>query len=98
MRLHEILERYKEQSVIVYCNSRKAVDALTEQLNREGWRAAGYHAGMNEIERKQAQDDFSENRIRIMVATCAFGMGIDKPDVRCVVHYSMPRSIEAYYQ
>ena len=96
--LEELLGRYREQSVIVYCSSRKTVDRLAELLKTRGWAAAAYHAGLPEDIRREAQEAFTADRVRVMVATCAFGMGIDKPDVRCVIHYNMPRSPEAYYQ
>lgn len=96
--LLNILERHREDSVIVYCSSRKTVDRLAEYLIALGWPAAGYHAGLAEDVRRSVQEAFSADKVRVMVATCAFGMGIDKPDVRCVVHYNLPRSPEAYYQ
>lgn len=83
---------------IVYCNTRRTVEDITDQLNFNGFSAARYHAGLSDAERRKNQDDFQFDRVRIMVATNAFGMGIDKSNVRFVVHYNMPRNLESYYQ
>ena len=83
---------------IVYCATRKAVDTLYAELKRQGIAAARYHAGMEDDERRQSQDDFINDRVSVMVATNAFGMGIDKPNVRYVIHYHMPKNLESYYQ
>ncbi len=83
---------------IIYCATRKNVESVTKKLNEEGFKAVAYHGGMNSDERQENQDDFILGRKNIMVATNAFGMGIDKPDVRFVIHYNMPRNMEAYYQ
>lgn len=85
-------------SGIIYCATRKTVESLTQKLIQKGFSAAGYHGGMDSITRQKAQDDFMLDRVRLIVATNAFGMGIDKPDVRFVVHYNMPKNMEAYYQ
>ena len=85
-------------SGIIYCSSRKQVEELTEKLLENGISATRYHAGLTDEERKKNQEDFQYDRAKVMVATNAFGMGIDKSNVRYVFHAQMPRSIEAYYQ
>ncbi len=85
-------------SGIVYAATRKTVDTLASALGRHGIRVAGYHAGLDDRERVATQESFMEGRVDVIVATNAFGMGIDKPDIRFVVHAQMPGSIEAYYQ
>jgi ATP-dependent DNA helicase RecQ len=92
------LLRDREGSLIVYASTRKSVDALTALINGVGIRAVGYHAGLADVDRKRIQDAFMRSEARVVVATNAFGMGIDKPDVRLVVHYNMPGTLEAYYQ
>lgn len=89
---------YPEGSGIIYCATRKTVDSLSKKLQEEGIDAIGYHGGMYDEARGQNQEDFIFNRQRIIVATNAFGLGIDKPDVRFVIHYNMPKNMEAYYQ
>ncbi len=89
---------YKDRSGIVYCATRKTVESVTEKLNRQGLKAIAYHGGMSSSIRQVHQDDFILGRVQIIVATNAFGMGIDKPDVRFVIHYNMPQNMEAYYQ
>ncbi len=86
------------KSGIIYCLSRKRVELLAEVLQANDIKAAPYHAGMDASLRAQTQDDFLMERIDVIVATIAFGMGIDKPDVRYVLHYDMPKSLEGYYQ
>ena len=85
-------------SGIIYTSTRKAVEQVTGRLQGAGLNAIGYHAGMDEAARSQAQDSFMSGRVQMIVATNAFGMGIDKPDIRFVVHHHLPGSIEAYYQ
>jgi len=86
------------KSGIVYCLSRKKVEELSEILKANDIKAAPYHAGLDSVTRSQTQDDFLMERIDVIVATIAFGMGIDKPDVRFVIHYDIPKSLEGYYQ
>ena len=86
------------KSGIVYCLSRKKVEGLAEVLRANNINARPYHAGMDSQTRNQTQDDFIMERIDVIVATIAFGMGIDKPDVRFVIHYDIPKSLEGYYK
>lgn len=94
----QVIERNEGQSGIVYCLSRAEVERTSEALKQVGIKAAPYHAGMGDIARHRNQEAFINDRIQVMVATVAFGMGIDKPDVRFVVHAGMPKSLEAYVQ
>ena len=87
-----------EGSAIVYATTRKSVDAVAHYLNRHGIRAGGYHAGIGAGPRQRLQEEFIDGELRTIVATNAFGMGIDKPDVRLVVHYNTPSTLEDYYQ
>ena len=96
--LQDVLRGKEGLSGIVYCATRKAVEEVCDKLNEAGFNAARYHAGLSDEERKQNQEDFQYDRVQVMVATNAFGMGIDKSNVRFVIHYNMPRSMEAYYQ
>ena len=96
--LLKFLRQHQGESGIIYCNTRKNVDEVTELLCRDGWPAARYHAGLEPEERRHNQEAFVYGDSAIMVATNAFGMGIDKPDVRFVVHYNMPKDMESYYQ
>jgi ATP-dependent DNA helicase RecQ len=93
-----ILREHKNESVIIYCFSRKDTENLAADLRAEGFSALAYHAGLESGKRKKNQEKFIRDEAHIIVATIAFGMGIDKPDVRLVVHYSLPKSIEGYYQ
>lgn len=97
-KLVELLKNYPDKCGIVYCLSRKNVEEVCEKLNNDGFSASRYHAGLSPEERKKNQEDFIYDRRQIMVATNAFGMGIDKSDVRFVIHYNMPKNIESYYQ
>jgi len=96
--LSELLRDRFRQSGIIYCATRKNVEAVCSQLDREGFSVTRYHAGLDAEERRKNQEDFLFDRKRIMVATNAFGMGIDKSNVSYVIHYNMPKSLEAYYQ
>lgn len=96
--LLDIIRRSSGGSIIVYCSTRKAVESVTDFLNLNGCNAMGYHAGMPDEQRKAAQEAFIYDRCNIIVATNAFGMGIDKSDVSLVVHYNMPKDPESYYQ
>jgi ATP-dependent DNA helicase RecQ len=94
----EVLERHRGQAGIVYCSSRKEVDAIAQWLQDTGWRARPYHAGMADDERHRNQDAFLNEDIDLVVATVAFGMGIDRSDVRFVIHAGAPQSLEHYQQ
>lgn len=92
------IQKYPGRSGIVYCLSRKTVEQVAETLRVNGIKAHAYHAGMDSATRTKHQDDFLMEEVDVIVATIAFGMGIDKPDVRFVIHYDVPKSIESYYQ
>ena len=94
----ELMEQRSQECGIIYCSTRKTVDSVWADLNRKGITAAHYHAGLEDGERRLNQDDFIKGNVNVMVATNAFGMGIDKPDVRYVIHYNMPKNMESYYQ
>ncbi len=94
----EFLKEHPNQSGIVYCLSRKGCEGLAEKLNAKGFRAAHYHAEVPTAQRSKVQEDFINDRVPIICATLAFGMGIDKSNVRFVVHYNLPRNLEGYYQ
>ncbi|NMB71258.1 MAG: ATP-dependent DNA helicase RecQ, partial [Bacteroidales bacterium] len=94
----KILKNNPGKSAIVYCLSRKKVEEMAEALQINGIRALPYHAGMDSATRTQNQDKFLMEEVDVIVATIAFGMGIDKPDVRFVIHYDIPKSLEGYYQ
>lgn len=96
--LFKFMEDNKESSGIIYGATRKEVDNIYKELSSKGYDIARYHAGLSDEERKQNQEDFIYDRVKIMVATNAFGMGIDKSNIRYVVHYNMPKNIEGYYQ
>lgn len=93
-----IIEKYNDLSGIIYCHSRKQCEELSDYLKDNNILSEHYHAGMTKKNREKLQNDWIENKIQIIVATIAFGMGIDKPDVRFVVHYNLPLSLEGYYQ
>jgi ATP-dependent DNA helicase RecQ len=97
-QLIDILEKHRNESAIIYCFSRKDTVNLAADLCREGFTALPYHAGLEIEARKTHQEKFIRDEVQIIVATIAFGMGIDKPDVRLVIHYHLPKSIEGYYQ
>lgn len=94
----KFIKQHPGKSGIVYCISRKKVEELAAVLKANDIKAAPYHAGLDSTKRSQTQDDFLMERIDVIVATIAFGMGIDKPDVRFVIHYDIPKSLEGYYQ
>ncbi len=96
--LLKLLRQYKKRSGIIYCSTRAAVEEVTDLLISRKYSAVRYHAGLDEEERRRNQDSFADDTARIIVATNAFGMGIDKSNVSFVIHYHMPMSIEAYYQ
>jgi len=93
-----LLNNYKDESAIIYCFSRNDTEKLVANLKKYGHKAAAYHAGLNADVRRENQEKFIQDKINIIVATIAFGMGIDKPDVRLVIHHSLPKSVEGYYQ
>ncbi|MDX2174982.1 MAG: DNA helicase RecQ [Candidatus Sumerlaeia bacterium] len=97
-RLLEVVRRHTRESGIVYCIGRKEVEKIADRLRADGYSAAPYHAGLDAETRRRNQDDFIADRVSIIVGTTAFGMGINKPDVRFVVHLSMPKSLENYQQ
>jgi len=96
--LTDYLQAHLKQSGIIYCQSRKTVDRLANALNDDGFRALPYHAGLETGERTKNQEAFIRENVDIIVATIAFGMGIDKPNVRFVIHYDLPKNLESYYQ
>lgn len=97
-QLLALLEKHKDESVIIYCSSRKTTEELAHDLRKEKFKALPYHAGLTQQERTETQEKFIRDEVSIIVATIAFGMGIDKPDVRLVAHYDLPKSLEGYYQ
>ncbi len=98
LQLVQFLEQHNDECGIVYALSRKRVEEITAKLVQQGYRAAAYHAGLANSIRQQVQEDFLRDDLQIVVATVAFGMGIDKSNVRFVVHYDLPKNIESYYQ
>lgn len=97
-QIAEILKRHASEAAIVYCMSRRETESVAESLMARGVNAAAYHAGLNAEVRRRIQDRFTTERLDVVVATVAFGMGIDRSDVRCVIHASLPKSVEAYQQ
>lgn len=94
----QFLQRFKNQSGIIYCFSRRQVDELTGLMTNEGYQVHAYHAGLSDEERHRNQERFIRDDVQIIVATIAFGMGINKPNIRFVLHYDLPKNIESYYQ
>lgn len=97
-QVKKFLSNHKDDSGIIYCTTRKRVDEVATKLQNNGFEAKGYHAGMPAKDRNRIQTAFQKDDINIIVATVAFGMGIDKPNVRYVIHYDLPKNIEGYYQ
>ena len=98
VQIAEFLCRHKNEAGIIYCMSRKETGEIAAVLRKRGFSALAYHAGLSGPARERVQDAFLNNTVRIICATVAFGMGIDKPDVRFVIHYDLPKSVESYYQ
>ena len=96
--LLSLLDKHRDESAIIYCSSRRATEDMAQTLREQGFTAEAYHAGLGPDERRGIQDRFIRDRTPIVVATIAFGMGINKPDVRLVAHHDLPKSIESYYQ
>lgn len=96
--LIELLQKHKGGSSLIYCTSRRETESLAASLRDNGYDAQPYHAGLENEVRRQTQEDFIRDRVSIVVATIAFGMGIDKPNIRLLVHYDLPKSLESYYQ
>src|SRR5262249_15752484 len=94
----DVLARHKDQAAIVYCLSRRETEEMAEYLRSKKIKAAAYHAGMESDERRKTQDQFAEEKLDVIAATVAFGMGIDRSDVRCVIHATMPKSVEHYQE
>ena len=97
-QIFEFIGGHKNESGIIYCLSRKEVDSITRELQKQNVSALNYHAGLTDAERADHQNKFIKGQVDVIVATVAFGMGINKPDVRYVIHYALPKSIEEYYQ
>ncbi|MCK9352227.1 MAG: RecQ family ATP-dependent DNA helicase [Candidatus Pacebacteria bacterium] len=93
-----LLKEYRDESAIIYCFSRNDTEKMVAALGKYGYKAVAYHAGLSPQKRSENQEKFIRDEVDIVVATIAFGMGIDKPDVRLVIHHSLPKSVEGYYQ
>jgi len=96
--IFDYLKKYKDFPVIVYCISRDSTEKIAKKIRDKGFVARPYHAGLSSEERAKTQEEFIKDKVQIIVATIAFGMGINKPDVRLVIHYDLPKTIENYYQ
>ena len=97
-QLVEYMKAHRDESGIIYCLGKKETESIASKLGKEGFKALPYHAGLSDFERENNQDLFKRDDVQTIVATIAFGMGIDKPNVRYVIHYDVPKSIEGYYQ
>ena len=97
-QISEFLKNRKKESGIIYCLSRKTTEELAGKLKTKGFKAEAYHAGLDHLQRSKIQDDFINDEKQIICATIAFGMGIDKSNIRWVIHYNMPKNLEGYYQ
>ncbi len=97
-QISEILADHPEETGIIYCLSRSSTESLAEELASHGVKAVAYHAGLTSEQRAKRQEQFARDEVRVVVATIAFGMGVDKPDVRFVIHHDLPKNIESYYQ
>jgi len=97
-KILSLIKKHKNESAIIYCFSRKDTEKISQQLNENGFKSLPYHAGLSNEIRRQNQELFSKDKVNIIVATIAFGMGIDKPDVRLIIHHTFSKSIEGYYQ
>lgn len=97
-KILSLVKKHKNESAIIYCFSRRDTEKIAQRLRENGFKALPYHAGLSNNERKQNQELFIKDKVNIIVATIAFGMGIDKPDVRLIIHHTFSKSIEGYYQ
>jgi len=97
-QVRDVLFRHRDHASIIYCISRKDCESLAEELTGSGYKAKAYHAGLSPVVRARVQTEFQEERLNVVVATVAFGMGIDRGDVRCVIHAAMPKTVEHYQQ
>ena len=97
-QIREFVKQREGQPGIIYCLARKTTESIAEALKKYGYKAAAYHAEIDNVTRKRVQEDFQFDRLQIVCATIAFGMGIDKPNIRWIIHYNLPKNIENYYQ
>ena len=97
-QIRDFIKQRKDQPGIIYCLARKTTESIAETLQKYGYKAAAYHAEIDNTTRKKVQEDFQFDRLQIVCATIAFGMGIDKPNIRWIIHYNLPKNIENYYQ
>ena len=97
-QIREFVKKREGQPGIIYCLARKTTESIAETLKKNGYKAAAYHAEIDNVTRRRVQEDFQFDRLQIVCATIAFGMGIDKPNIRWIIHYNLPKNIENYYQ